>query len=209
MQYLYDNGVLINKFGIREEISLENLERELSLCNAAGLQAEISRGRYDRVRFSLDLLREFHHRLFHDLYDWAGDPRRCEISKDGSQFCFSEHIPSYALTIFPLLDDERPDPQDLHASALRIAHWWSEINALHPFRDGNGRATRLFIQAWAHSRGLLLDYSKMDGQSIIQAGRKAFDGDIGPLAALTENSLSPLVHARTMQRAGLDAGFDR
>lgn len=60
----------------------------------------------------------------------------------------------------------------------------AELNALHPFRDGNGRTVRLFLIKLADRAGYLLDYSQVSAEELIAADRLVFEGDLEPLLTL-------------------------
>lgn len=73
---------------------------------------------------------------------------------------------------------------DADALSKRLAHYLSEINALHPFREGNGRVQRIFISQLSQSAGYQLDYSDLEQEQIYQAMELAFNGDETILANL-------------------------
>ena len=68
--------------------------------------------------------------------------------------------------------------------ANRLAHYLSEINAIHPFREGNGRVQRLFISQLAEQAGYTLDYSALDQAELYPVMQESFLGNIQPLAGL-------------------------
>ena len=65
--------------------------------------------------------------------------------------------------------DNEPDWESLEHAAKRLAYFKSELNMLHPFREGNGRTNRIFLQAFAKSKGFLWTYDKMDRDDYMQA----------------------------------------
>jgi len=73
---------------------------------------------------------------------------------------------------------------DADTLSKRLAHYLSEINALHPFREGNGRVQRIFISQLSQSAGYQLDYSDLEQEQIYRAMELAFNGDESPLANL-------------------------
>jgi cell filamentation protein len=95
--------------------------------------------------YDLHHLREIHRRIFGDIYDWAGQIRTVAIAK-GATFCLPQYIESSAAVIFDDLRDENYlRGLDRDAFTGRLAHYLGEVNALHPFREGNGRAQRAFF----------------------------------------------------------------
>jgi cell filamentation protein len=88
------------------------------------------------------------------VYEWAGQLRTIDIAKGGNAFAHHGHIVTAARPLFAELGREKrlaglPPP----AFSLRAAHHLGEINALHPFREGNGRAQREFISHLAYANG--------------------------------------------------------
>jgi len=65
-----------------------------------------------------------------------------------------------------------------------LAHYLSEINAIHPFREGNGRVQRLFISQLAEHAGYFLDYSALDQADLYPVMQESFLGNVKPLAGL-------------------------
>ncbi len=88
------------------------------------------------------------HYLEQDVYEWAGELRDIDLSKGNSYFANHPHIASAAELIFQKLAKEGYlKGSDVTAFSERAAYYLGEINALHPFREGNGRAQREFIKS--------------------------------------------------------------
>jgi cell filamentation protein len=87
-------------------------------------------------------LQAIHHHIFQDLYPWAGLFRTINIARSGQFFfALSEHIAPALEDLFDKLNRERQlAGTDQTAFANRAAFYMGELNAIHPFRDGNGRA---------------------------------------------------------------------
>ena len=123
--------------------------------------------------------------LFQDIYDWVGKIRTVDISRGNSRFANVRFIESSAHEIFNRLARENLlkslDPNIL---SERLAHYLSEINALHPFREGNGRTQRIFISQLSQAAGYQLDYSDLEQKQIYQGMELAFNGDESVLAKL-------------------------
>lgn len=187
--YLYpDTDVLRNARGIRDADELRRVEADLTSPRAARLAAQRLPGRYDLAH-----LRAFHHALFEGLYEWAGELRTVAISRPGAMFALPQHIESYAADVFAQLARER------HLSGLsqeafveRLAHYMGEVNALHPFREGNGRVQRAFFGQLAADAGYRLDWQRIDPEGNIESSSAAMRGDQAPLRALLEKVTSPL-----------------
>jgi len=76
--------------------------------------------------------------------------------------------------------------------AKRLAYYMGEINAIHPFREGNGRCQRMFIELLSSSRGYQLDFMKISEEEMLEASVRSFGLDYGMLETLIDRALSPL-----------------
>ena len=136
-------------------------------------------------QFNLAHLQRIHLALFQDIYDWAGEIRTVDISRGNSRFANVRFIEAAANDIFNKLARENwLKGLDADALSKRLAHYLSEINALHPFREGNGRVQRIFISQLSQSAGYQLDYSDLEQEQIYRAMELAFNGDESILANL-------------------------
>lgn len=119
-----------------------------------------------------------HHHLFQDVYDWAGKPRTVRISKQSNPFCYPEHIEAQATKLFAnlkangFLEDFEADDFSIQAS-----HFLSELNAIHAFREGNGRTQLTFFAMLADNAGHPLDLGKLDPDTMLSAMIESFEGD--------------------------------
>jgi len=180
-------GVLYNKLGLSTAAELEAAEREIT--HAALILLDES-----PVSPSCDLphLREIHKRIFGDIYEWAGQIRTVAIAK-GAMFCLPQYIDSSAAVIFGELRDE-DCLRGLRRDAFvgRLAYYLGEVNALHPFREGNGRAQRAFFGQLARDAGFTLSWQHLDPARNVEASAAIMRGDPEPmremLDALTRDS---------------------
>lgn len=102
----------------------------------------------------MDHLRHLHYFLFQDVYAWAGKFRTVPIVKGSSFFARPEHIgPELQKLLVQLAGEQFLQRKDSKTFCERAAHYFGEINALHPFREGNGRAQREFIRELAVEAG--------------------------------------------------------
>lgn len=107
-------------------------------------------------RFSLTHYRACHRWLFGDLYDWAGRYRAVRLANGQSVFCFPEHIDGQMRALFLSLKDQGHLAQTRRSDFVtRTAWFWSELNAIHPFREGNGRTQTLFFGKHGLGRGMV------------------------------------------------------
>ena len=86
------------------------------------------------------------------MYEWAGQLRTIDISKGANRFAHYAHIHNAAAPIFlQLAKENHLAGLDTAAFSNCAAYYLGELNALHPFREGNGRALREFISHLAHA----------------------------------------------------------
>ena len=187
--YCYPStNVLRNKAGITHSEELDIYEGEISTLRSIEILEKPVDGQFD-----LSHLQFIHFVLFQDIYDWAGKIRTVDISRGNSRFANVRFIESAANEVFKKLSRENRlkglAKNDLSA---RLAHYLSEINALHPFREGNGRVQRLFISQLSQAAGYQLDYSDLEQEQIYEAMELAFNGDESILASLILDRLAKL-----------------
>jgi cell filamentation protein len=97
-------------------------------------------------RHDLDHLRAFHQHLFQDVYDWAGQLRTVNIVKGNTPFAFANALLAASNVLFTELAVENLlRDLDHNQFVNRAAHYLTELNALHPFREGNGRNRNAFL----------------------------------------------------------------
>ena len=170
--------VLRNKADITNAEDLDAYEGELSTLRSIEILESPIAGQFD-----LTHLQRIHLALFQDVYDWAGKIRTVDISRGNSRFANVRFIESAANDIFTKLAHENwLKGLDTNTLSKRLAHYLSEINALHPFREGNGRVQRIFISQLSESAGYQLDYSDLEQEQIYQAMELAFNGNESILA---------------------------
>ena len=172
--------VLRNKAEITNADDLDAYEGELSTLRSIEILENPVVGQFD-----LTHLQHIHWTLFQDVYEWAGKIRTVDISRGNSRFANVRFIESAANDIFNKLARESwLKGLDADTLSKRLAHYLSEINALHPFRGGNGRVKRIFISQLSQSAGYQLDYSDLEQLQIYQAMELAFNGDESTLTNL-------------------------
>lgn len=176
--YCYSNSpVLRNKAGLTDVDALERFETAMTFARS---EEPLPVGRLSVAHYCA-----IHRHLFQDVYDWAGRFRTVRISKGTSMFCYPEHIRGEMRRIFAWLR-ERRHLRQLSASEFSsgAAHFLSELNAVHPFREGNGRTQLAFMALLAHIAGHPLDLGKLDAGAMLEAMIKSFHGDEAPLTAV-------------------------
>lgn len=181
--YFVETGdILENKLGISDADELEKAEYNITDDKLAEALVSLRPPVFD-----FKCLLGLHKFLFEDIYEFAGKVRTVNISKPDSPipFCYVDFIPSEADRIFgELAKDKYLVGLELPEFSEKLAYYASEINALHPFREGNGRTTRLFLLLMAQNAGYLIDYSIASRRAILHADTEAFAGNLQPLRDL-------------------------
>ncbi|MGH6680533.1 MAG: Fic/DOC family protein [Bradyrhizobium sp.] len=179
-EYCYPGTtVLKNKLDLREAEELAAFEAEVSDTRA---DEKLQAGDLDFEHF-----KAIHRHLFQDVYDWAGEVRSVRISKDSSMFCYPENIESEAKRLFARLaqDDFLRDlaPQDF---AKKSARFLADLNAIHAFREGNGRTQLSFFLLVADQAGQSINLDDLDPKALLEAMIASFKGDEEPLTTIIE-----------------------
>ena len=186
-KYCYPNSqVLINKLNIKDALALAAAEREISGLRLLAAKVQPVSGRLDFMH-----LKRIHRQIFRDLYSWAGRTRTIDIAK-GNQFCYSYNIDQYAESLFRQLRQENYLLDTYEQVPRRLAWYLSEINVLHPFREGNGRAQRLFIEYLGRVAGWNVDFSDVTQQEMIIASADSFVREYSTIYAMFDRICSPL-----------------
>lgn len=180
-------GVLNNLAGIKDASRLEAFEVEMSIQR----QVELAEAPPPLV-FDYAHLKAIHRHLFQDVYSWAGQSRTVDVAKGSSRFGSHLHIENYLSKLFAELDAERKwwnaAPETIEW-ADRLAHYLGEINAAHPFREGNGRVQRFFIGQLAEAHGFEVRWEDMTASEMVNASIASFQGDNRPMKNLIERNL--------------------
>lgn len=186
--YVYPGtSALRNLYGIRDPQALAELEEKLTSPRALVIDALGIPGTFD-----LEHLQAFHRALFGDLYEWAGELRTVDISK-GQSFGHHSQIAAYLGERLQYVRAEdylrglrRREVVD------RLAHYLGEINAVHPFLEGNGRAQRAYIRQLARRAGWELNWNHLDPSENIAVSIASLNGNDEPLRRLLDARIAAL-----------------
>ena len=183
-----ETGVLKNKLGIQDKTILEQREADYATARAYELAKTPLDGNFD-----LDHLKAIHKHLFGDVYAWAGELRDIDLAKGDSYFANHMHIVSAARPIFAKLATEGYlTGLDTAAFSERAAYYLGEINVLHPFREGNGRTQREFINHLAYKNGLSIAWDTITQEDMIQASIESYHtGDTTRFTCFIRDNLHP------------------
>jgi len=140
---------LRNLLGIRDREEFNKAQHELVRARRLQLDETVLPGDYDTAH-----LQAFHRFLFQDVFDWAGQFRQGDISKDGMQFCPAGELTERLDAVFARVAARGHfvgTPWEPFVGGF--AALYGDLNAIHPFREGNGRTQRAFLRQLAADAG--------------------------------------------------------
>jgi cell filamentation protein len=173
--YCYDGTTILrNKLDIQDHETLEAFELEMSTLRAS---EPLPDGSFDPAHYCA-----VHHHLFQDVYDWAGVPRTIQTAKGGNLFCLPAYIERELAKLFATLSPESPFWND-HARTFvaSATDFLAELNAIHPFREGNGRAQLAFVHLLGQAAGHPFDLTRVRRDTFLPAMIASFSGQLTPL----------------------------
>ena len=162
-------NTLVNKLNIKDPLVLENYETSVIGLKLMALNKKGITGNFDINHFV-----NIHKFLFEDIYSFAGLFRNENIAKDYFQFAEWEYIEDELKRLLIELKKENLlsnlSKEDF---AKRLAYYWSELNVLHPFREGNGRATREFLRQLSLKNNYILNLQNVASKDLLEASIKS------------------------------------
>jgi cell filamentation protein len=164
-------SVLRNLFNTRDPGELAWKEADKTVARIIQLHTEAVTGGFNSAH-----LKSIHYRIFQDVYDWAGKYRTVDLFR-GAQppFARPQFIDTNVNRLMDQLAGEgRLRGLDLDAWTDRSAFYFSELNAIHPFREGNGRTTREFFRELALENGLRLQWDRVGKDDVHVAAKESF-----------------------------------
>jgi len=185
--YTYnDSLILINKLNIKNADLLAQAE---STIYDARMSKTPPTGEFD-----YEHLKALHRHLFGEVYDWAGEARVVNIAKktnyaDTTMFAMFDRIEPEITKILTRLNATPIDSHNLDTFAHQISEYFNEINAVHAFREGNGRTNRLFCSELARINGHYIDWDAMNRKAYIDASiQGSLNVDYRPMAILIRDN---------------------
>lgn len=185
-----------NKIGAKSLDELFRKERMITNKKALELGKNPIKGNFDYQH-----LKDIHKALFEDVYTWAGQDRMqmglkekfAKYAPNGAiiNFVPGKKLDKYSKIIFDELakNNYLKNSKDLNHFAKNLAKFMGEINALHPFREGNGRTQRIFLNELAKNAGYKLDLNLISKHKMIHACVEASQLKPGRLEALIKDNL--------------------
>ena len=187
---------LENKLGITDSAELARVEERLSKQRALEL---FETGLLDTFEVgTFQGLAAIHKYLFDDIYDFAGEIRAVNLAKGNFRFApvmyleaALEHISKMPQSTFP-----------------EIVEKYVEMNVAHPFREGNGRSTRIWLDAILKKElQLVVDWSKVDKEDYLLAMERSPIKDV-EIKVLLRDALTAKIHDREVYMKGIDASYE-
>lgn len=184
-KYCYPNtDTLINKLNLKNEELLAEAELLFTTQRLLELQASPILANYN-----LDHLLKIHYFVFQDIYPFAGKTREEDISKGNTLFAHWQYLDQNANQLFrKLIAEGFLIGTDIEHFSLRSAFYMSELNILHPFREGNGRVIREFIRCLAIESGYVLNWNVLNKDTLLHSSIRSVY-DIEPLSSCIRKAI--------------------
>ena len=170
--YCYpDSNVLKNKLNIRDNKLLKTAEEEITLIKQMELLKNPIKGNFTKAH-----LMNIHKFIFEDIYTFAGKIRREQISKADTMFYPPNLIDRELDKVFAKIKESKMLKEaDEEKIFDNLAYVMSELNIIHPFREGNGRSIREFIRLMAKRMGYDLNWGNVDKTELLEASIQSVD----------------------------------
>lgn len=187
--------MLENKLGLTSSAELAREEERISKKKAAMLFENHILDNLKSGKFST--LQTIHKYLFDEIYDFAGKLRTVNIAKGNFRFAPLMYIESALKNI-----DEMPQ-----SNFDEIIEKYVEMNIAHPFREGNGRSARIWLDHMLKTEiGKVIDWSKVDKEDYLLAMERSPIRDI-EIKYVLKNALSDEIDSREMYMKGIDHSY--
>ena len=187
--------ILKNKLGIEDEIELAKTEEKITKIKAIEL---FETGKLNTIEVgTFNGLSQIHKFLFEDIYDFAGKIRTENISKSNFRFASVMYLED-ALKQIDMMPQSNFD---------EIIEKYIEMNIAHPFREGNGRSTRIWLDMILKKEiGKVIDWSKIDKEDYLLAMERSPIKSI-EIKYLLQKALTEKINDRKVYMKGIDASY--
>lgn len=184
--YFYpDCDVIKNRLDIKDDKALTAIEEDLTNQRLVELAENPLQG-----RLGIAHLKNIHKYIFQDIYYFAGKFREEDISKGNTLFYKCQFVNQALKELFEELESEKYlVGLDKNTFSNRAAYYMAELNMVHPFREGNGRAIREYIRCLALKCGYIIDWSLVDAQKLLEATILSVNKNYVPLAECLSKSI--------------------
>lgn len=192
------NGVIImvnNKLGINNDVELAKEEERITKIKALELFDTNKINEFDIETFNG--LSKIHEYLFYDIYDFAGKIRNENITKGNFRFASTLYLEDVLFKIDIMTQDNFDN----------IIKKYVEMNIAHPFREGNGRSTRIWLDMILKKElGMVIDWSKVHKNEYLLAMERSPIKDT-EIKILLKDALTDKIDDRTIYMKGIDASY--
>lgn len=187
--------VLENKLNITDQIELNKAEEKISKIKAKKL---FDSGKIEKIKVGTFAgLKQIHKYLFEDIYDFAGKLRTVNIAKGNFRFAPLMYLAQSLKQI-----DKMPQ-----SNFDEIVEKYVEMNVAHPFREGNGRATRIWLDLiFKKELKKVVDWNKIDKADYLSAMERSPIKDI-EIKHLLQNALTDKINEREIFMKGIDVSY--
>lgn len=187
--------VFENKLGIDNSTDLARIEEQISKKRAVEL---FDKCIFDKLEVgTFAALKEIHKYLFDEIYDYTGKIRTVNISKGNFRFAPVMYLQTTLENI-----DKMPQ-----STFDEITEKYVELNIAHPFREGNGRSTRIWLDCILKKElGMVVDWSKVDKEDYLLAMERSPIKDI-EIKYLLKNALTDEINSREIYMKGIDHSY--
>ena len=187
--------VLENKLNITDSTELARMEEKISKKKAVELFENGYLNKYKAGSF--EILAAIHKYLFGEIYDFAGKVRNVNIAKGNFRFAPVMYLQA-------AIENIEKMPQ---STFDEIVEKYVEMNVAHPFREGNGRSTRIWLDLMLKKEiGYVVDWSKVDKEDYLLAMERSPIKDI-EIKFLLKNALTDNVNDREIYMKGIDHSY--
>lgn len=188
-------AVLKNKLNITNQVELNAAEERISKRNAKQLYDS---GKLDSIKVgTFSGLKQIHKALFGDIYEFAGKLREVNIAKGSFRFAPVMYLAQSLKAI-----DKMPQH-----TFDEIIEKYIEMNVAHPFREGNGRATRIWLDLILKQElKKVIDWNKVDKSEYLSAMERSVVKDI-EIKHLLKGALTGKINARDLFMKGIDTSY--
>lgn len=187
--------MLENKLGIKNSLELAKMEEKITKKKALELFEKEKLGSFEIGTFNG--LAQIHKFLFEDIYDFAGKIRTENIAKNNFRFASAMYLEKALKEI-----DKMPQ-----SNFDEIIEKYIEMNIAHPFREGNGRSTRIWLDAILKKEiGKVIDWSKINKQDYLLAMERSPIKNL-EIKTLLKEALTNQINDREVYMKGIDASY--
>ena len=194
---------LINKFGITDDKQLSLIEGQITFAKGSELERNPIKGNFDFEHY-----KSIHKYLFDEIYEWAGKIRTVDMSKKGTNFAKANEIEELAAACFARLKSENYfKGQEFDDFISNIVDFYCVTNYLHPFREGNGRATRIWLDLVLKKElGKVIDWSRVSKEDYLLAMERSPIKDI-EIKHILREALTDKIKDRELYMKGIDNSY--